>query len=262
MQQQSSRPEMATVAKVKKVKGCALGSAPAPATRHQHSSQLALHVWLERLVDGIRALVLCHEVRVVRAIKLRKHTLRLVVGQQWLGDIVVTLEPLAHGLGLVVVALDERLAGNVIFALNLGWVVVVGVGAARSRMQPPAASALHYLLGGHCKVQRHVNLHGPAKRLCLGLRARKAIEKYMFLLCALDLFQDHVDNEVVRHQAAGVHVCLGLQPERRAQADLCSQHVTSGHMVEAEVLDQLLANRSLAPTGRTHDERRNASGGE
>jgi hypothetical protein len=51
-------------------------------------------------------------------------------------------QPLAHGLFLVVVALDQRLAGHVVLAGHLGRVELDVVGAARGRCDAAAAHAL------------------------------------------------------------------------------------------------------------------------
>mmetsp|Transcript_77866 Transcript_77866/g.241328 ORF Transcript_77866/g.241328 Transcript_77866/m.241328 type:complete len:270 (-) Transcript_77866:14-823(-) len=223
-------------------------------------SQLALDVRPQRPVDGIRALVLSDEVGMVRPVELREQPLRPVELQERPGDVIVALESLAHRLGLVVVALDQRLAGDVVPALDLGRVVVVGVGAAGGRVQPPAAGAPHDLLRGHGQVQRHVHLHLPAERLGLGRRAREAVEEHVLVLDVLDLREDHVNDEVVRDQAPGVHELLGLLPELGAEPDLRPQHVPCRDVEEAEVLDQLLADGPLSAARRAHDEGGYASG--
>ena len=68
---------------------------------------------------------------------------RPVVLDQRLGLLVVHAEPLADGVRLIVVALDQRLAGRVVATCHLGRVELDVVRAARGGMRTAAAHALH-----------------------------------------------------------------------------------------------------------------------
>jgi hypothetical protein len=49
---------------------------------------------------------------------------------------------------------------------------------------------------------------------------------------------DQADDDVVTHESAGVHHLLGLDAQRRAGLDGCTQHVAGGDLGNAELLDR------------------------
>ena len=67
----------------------------------------------------------------------------------------------------------------------------------------------------------------------------------------LDAVLDQLVRQLRWHQVAGVEVALGLQPERRAVADVLAEKVPGGDLRNAELLGQLLGLRALARPGRS-----------
>jgi len=65
-----------------------------------------------------------------------QHTVAGVVIDQGRRGFLVRLEAAAHAFGLVILTLDEGLARDIIQSMLLGWVVRVGVGPSRRRMDP------------------------------------------------------------------------------------------------------------------------------
>jgi len=76
---------------------------------------------------------------------------------------------------------------------------------------------------------------------------------FSFLL--FDFFKHHAHNNIIGNQLSFIHELFGFESKWSARAYLCTQHVTSGDMVEAKVFDEFFADSALTTTRRTHDER-------
>ena len=62
--------------------------------------------------------------------------------------------------------------------------------------------------------------------------------------------RDHVDDQLVRHEVAGVHELLGLLSQLASVADGRAQDVAGGPVGQVEVLLEALALGALAGAGR------------
>ncbi len=156
--------------------------------------------------------------------KRRSSAALLVVVDQRLGLLVVGRQALGDLLRLVVGALLERLAVLVAAALVLGRVeldvVEVPVGALAA-----AREALDHGLVGRVDQQRRGQPPAALVELLgerVGLRhgAREAVEQEAVVAVLVDLLEDHRDHQIVGHQAAVVHVLLGLRAEVGALVDV------------------------------------------
>src|SRR5437763_6420098 len=76
-----------------------------------------------------------------------------VVTDQRAGLFAIDLEPMAHGFFAVVVALHQRLAGEIVLAFDFRPVEGHVVTASRSRMHAPPAHALDDLVIGHLDLE-------------------------------------------------------------------------------------------------------------
>lgn len=159
----------------------------------------------------------------------------LVVADDGGGLLVVGGETLLERVGVVVGALDEGLAGEVVLHVDLGRVEGAVVGAARGGVDEAAGDA------GDQQGVVDLELDGVLQRglllgqhlvegLGLGDRPGEAVEDEaaLALLVGLELALDHADDDVVADEAAGVHDLLGLLAERGLLGDLGSEHVTGG----------------------------------
>ena len=174
-----------------------------------------------------------------------------VVADQRLGLLVIDLKALQDGLFLVVVALDQRLAGDVVLALDLGRIELDVIGAAGGDVHATTAHAGDDLAVRHVDfehvVDRHAGiLHG------LGLRngARETVEHVAALAVGfLEAILDQADDDVVADQAAGIHDLLGFEAQRRAGLDGGAQHVAGGNLRNAEFLLDEVGLGALAGAG-------------
>jgi len=209
---------------------------------------------LELGVDGVGAAAGLDEVRALRTGRRGDDALALVVLDEGCSHAVVGLKALTHSLGLVVVALDEGLASDVVLALDLGGVVVVGIDAAGAGVSPAAGDAADDLLRGHVEVERKVNLDLLLELGGLRHGAGKAVEEDVLVAELGDLGHDHLDDERVGNEAAGVHEGGSLLAERGLLADVGAQDVAGGDVRVVVVLDELLGDSALAATRGTHDD--------
>ena len=100
-----------------------------------------------------------------------------VVADQGLGLLVIDLKALQDGFLLVVVALDQRLAGGVVLALDLGRIEFDMIGAAGGHMHTTAAHAIDDLAIRHIDFEHEVDRHaGILHGVGLRNRARETVE--------------------------------------------------------------------------------------
>src|SRR5260221_3790482 len=115
-----------------------------------------------------------------------------VVTDERTGLLAVHLEAMPHGFFAVVVALHQRLAGDVVVAFALRRVELHVIGAPGGRMHAPPAHALDDLAVRHIDLEHVVDRHaGLLHRLGLRDGARKAVEQIAAL--AVEVLQPLVD---------------------------------------------------------------------
>ena len=92
--------------------------------------------------------------------------------------------------------------------------------------QSPAAAS-EQLLRRQMKLDDDIDLDaGGSERPRLGNGARITVEeKPRAAVCIADALRHQLDDDAIRHQAAGVHVAPGLEPERGAGLHRRTQHV-------------------------------------
>ncbi len=147
--------------------------------------------------------------------------------RQHLGLGVIVGQPVADGVFLVVISLDQGLAREVVHALDLWRVVDHVVDPSGLRVGPPARQALDDVIVWNHDLHHGVDRHsGLAHGLCLRQRPREAIEQETVgTIIGRDSFLHQPDNHVVGYQTTGIHGHLGLQTEFGARRDRCPEHV-------------------------------------
>ncbi len=209
----------------------------------------AVEEGLDASVDGIGAAASLDEIGLVVTRVGAEDVLLLVVGNQWCSLLVIGLETLADSLGLIVVTLDEGLTGDVIFALLLRGVEVVGVDTARARVGPAAADTSDDLLIGNLEVEGGVDLDLLLELGSLVSSAGETVEKNVISLVLLKLGEDHLDHEFIRDESTRVHERSSLDTKLGLVTNLLAENVTSGDVEVAIVLDEALADGTLTTTG-------------
>jgi len=197
-----------------------------------------------------------------------------VVVNDGAGLLVVGTKTLAESALVVVGALDERLAGDVVDHVGLRGVEDLVVRAAGSGVHETASDA------GDKELVGDLELDGVLERLRLGLEhaveldglgdsAREAIEDeagehvsttwpcafsilsshdlpVLALLVVVQLVLDHANHDLVRHQLALVHDLLGLATELGLSSNLRAKHVAGGQVAGAVLLLDLWGLGTLA----------------
>src|SRR5579871_669268 len=161
--------------------------------------------------------------------------LRVILDQRT-GLRPIDLEALAHGLFLVVVALNQVFARHIVLALQPGRLVADVVNAAGRGVDPPSADALDDLAVGHVDLY-HVIERDPGVLQRIGLRDRAGETIEQIAVGAIGLLQPllhQADDDVVGHQAAGVHDGLGGDAEGRARLHRRAQHLAGRNLRNAE----------------------------
>src|ERR671931_15883 len=164
----------------------------------------------------------------------------------------IDFEALPHRFLAVVVSLEQRLAGHIVFALRLRRIELDVVGAPRRRMHAAAAHTHDDLVVGHVDLEHAVERHaGALERLRLRDGARKAVEEIAAL--AVGLLQPllhETDDDVVGHELPGVHHLLRREAKRRAGLHRGAQHVTGRNLRDAVLLADEVRLRAFAGAGR------------
>lgn len=175
----------------------------------------------------------------------------LVEVDQRLGLRMVDRQAVTHGLFLVVLALDQLFAGNVVLAGDLRRVVLGVVHAAGGRMHATTGDTRHDLLVVDGDLDHMVDGHaGVLQRFGLRDGPREAVEQEALGAIGLgDAFLDQGDDDVVGYQAAAVHHAFHLLAERAAGLDCGAQHVAGGDLRNAELLGDEPCLGAFAGTG-------------
>ncbi len=185
---------------------------------------------------------------------------RVVVDQR-AGLRAVDLKALLHGFFLVVLALDQVLAGHVVLAGYFGWIELDVVGAAAGGVRAAAAHALDDGVEGHVDFQHVVELDaGCLQGVGLWNGAREAVKEEALGAVRLgDAFLNQTDDDVVADQGARVHDGLGLQAQRRARFDRRAQHVAGGDLRDAVFLADERGLRALSGAGGAEQDQSHGS---
>lgn len=129
--------------------------------------------------------------------------------------------------------------------------------------------ALDDLVLGDLQVEHAVEGDAPLDEdlvECLGLGkvAREAVEQEA--VCGVRLGHPvlgHADGDLIRHQAARVHVALGLEPQLGALADVGAEQVAGGDVGDGQGLGEQVRLSTLPGPGRSDEDdthqRRNPS---
>jgi hypothetical protein len=169
---------------------------------------------------------------------------------------VVVHEPAADRLLAVVVALDERLAGDVVPALHLRRVEHHVVDAPGARVRPPARQTIHDLPVGDRDLDHRIDADpGLAQRFRLGESSREAVEQEAVGAVRLaDPLSNEPDNHLVGNQPTRVHRGLRLASERAAGRHGGPQHVAGRDLRNAVALADCLRLRALAAARRSQQD--------
>ena len=154
---------------------------------------------------------------------------------------------------LVVGALDQRGAVEVALARALGRVGRDVVDMPVRLADPPAGHPLHEVVERHVDVQGAVDPlalfgQGTVEGLCLGARARKAVEDRAVGRPAAELVEEDPDDRVVRDQLPATHVAVCLEAERRPGSHGGPKEVARREDRHLEVLGE---QRRLRPLPRS-----------
>src|SRR5882672_7147898 len=163
--------------------------------------------------------------------------LRIVV-DQGPGLLLVDLEAPSHGLLLVVFALHQRLARQIVPAGGLRRVEADVVVPARRRVHAAPRETPDDLVVVDVDLQHEVesDVRG-AHRLSLGDGARKSVEQVAVpAIQVLEALFHEADDDVVGDELPGVHDLLGGESERRARLHGSAQHVAGGDLGNPEVI--------------------------
>jgi hypothetical protein len=142
-------------------------------------------------------------------------------------------------------------AGHVVLAFDLRRVELDVIGAARSQVSTATGHAVDDVAIRHVDFEHEFDRHaGVLHGLRLRNGAREAVEQVAVLAVVLgQAILDHADDDGVRHQAAGIHVLLGLEAESGAGLDLGAQHVAGRNLGNAELFGDESSLRTLAGAG-------------
>mmetsp|Transcript_6206 Transcript_6206/g.17365 ORF Transcript_6206/g.17365 Transcript_6206/m.17365 type:complete len:220 (+) Transcript_6206:154-813(+) len=140
---------------------------------------------------------------------------------------VVLSQPLSDAVGLVVVPLEEVLAGNVVLALNLGRLVRVAVNSSRRGVDPAVGDTIHNGLSGDVEIDDQIDIQSLVQSGGLLQRSRKSVQKQRLAVVdkPVRVLHNEADHNIVRYQLALVHVLLGLVPDGGALPDVMSQNI-------------------------------------
>ena len=163
---------------------------------------------------------------------------------------MVDRQAMTHGFFSVVLALYQFVTGDVVFAGNFRRVVDDVVNAAAGLVNTATGDALNDLFVFNGDFNHRVQLDTGSHQ-CFSLRngAREAVEQEAVGAIRLsDAVLNQCDDQVIRHQAAGIHDALGLNAQRSTGLDRCTQHVASGNLWNAEFLgDELSLSTFTGP---------------
>src|SRR6266852_4848606 len=168
----------------------------------------------------------------------------------------VDLEPLPNRLLPVVVALNQRLARNVVLARYLRRIEFDMVDASRARMDPAPAHPLNDLILGYVDLEHKVEIDaGITHRLRLGNGAWKTVEQVAVLaIQVLQPFLHESDDDVVGNELPRVHDLLCRKTKRRARLYRGAQHVPRRDLRNAEVFPDEACLGALTSAGWSQED--------
>src|SRR5690606_15398285 len=174
-----------------------------------------------------------------------------VVRRQRFGLFVIDLQTLANCFFLVVDALDQRFAGNIVETFALRRFVGQVINATRCLVHATSADAAHNLFIVDDDFYHVVN-HDQRFGQCVGLpnRARETIEQKTLVAIFLNQALLHETNDqLIGDETARIHDRLGFQTQLRARLYSGAQHVAGGNLRNTVALHDELGLRALARAG-------------
>ena len=172
----------------------------------------------------------------------------LVKRFQRLGLLMVHLETRLDGLGGIVFPLDQFAAAVVAHAGRLGGHSYQMVAGPAGLTDTASAHALHNGLvrdfdGNHVIKGDSRLLHG----FCLGDGAGHPVQNIAVPAILLrQTLGDDTDDHFIRHQLAGIHIGLGLEPGGRAILDGSPKDVSGGDGRNVQLFAQALGLSAFA----------------
>ena len=166
-------------------------------------------------------------------------------------------QPGLDGLGLVVLALLERLAALVAHALLLRGGRHHMVGGPAVDAGPAAGHSPLNLLVGDLNGDHRIELDtGLLQGLSLGDGAGHPVQDIALLAVGLGQpLGDDADDDVVRDQLAGVHILLGLQAHGGAVGHGGAEDVAGGNGGDVQLLaDDLRLSAFTGARGAQQDQ--------
>ena len=90
---------------------------------------------------------------------------------------MIDIQSFAHGFFFVIVTLNQRFSGFIIFSRLFGWIENEMICPSTGKVNPPPAHAFDDFFIGDINVDHRVNRHcGFFHRICLWNGTRKAIK--------------------------------------------------------------------------------------
>src|SRR6266851_5165450 len=168
----------------------------------------------------------------------------------------VDLEPLPDRLFPVVVALNQRLAREVVLTRYLRRIEFDVVDAPRAGVYPAPAHPLNDLILRHVDLEHEVESDARfAHRFRLGNGARKAVEQVAVLaIQVLQPFLHQPDDDVVGNELPRVHDLLCRKTKRRARLYRGAQHVPRRDLRNAEVFPDEACLGALTSAGWSQED--------
>ncbi|CAO5231769.1 hypothetical protein FAGKG844_160039 [Frankia sp. AgKG'84/4] len=170
----------------------------------------------------------------------------------------VHLEPVAHGLGPVVVALEKLPATSVTDVLDRWRVEVEVPDVATVPAGSPPGQPPHDLVVVDDELEYDVETGShPVEHLPehLGLRhvAREAVEQEALHRVVLsEAVTDHADGDLIRDEVASVHEGLGLDAQFGSLSHVRSENVPGGDLGDGPRLGYERGLSTFSGTGRSH----------
>lgn len=184
----------------------------------------------------------------------------LVVLQHGRGLVVELLQAGAQLLLGVIAALDERLAGDIVFACHLGRAEEQVVGAATGGVNQATGDSLDKQLVVDVQVDHLVDadvllLQKAVQNLSLVDGSGKPIkDETLGALRALNSLGHNTGNHIITNKLTSVHDRLGLQAHLSASLDGLSEHVAGGQVAQAVLILNSRSLGSLSSTRRTEED--------
>src|SRR5882672_6371398 len=198
---------------------------------------------------------LAQNLAVARRVRVAlRRPLRIIVDQRP-GLLLVDLQALSHRFLLVVLALHQGLARQIVLARHFRGIEGQVIVAPGGRMHAAAAQAPDDLLVIDLDLEHKIEVDARCAH-GVGLRdgARKAVEQVAVpAIHVLQTVLHQADDDLVGDQLSRVHHLLGRDAQRSAGLHRRAQHVAGGNLRDPEVVPD--ESRLRALTGARRPEK-------